>query len=94
MTDSATSPDAGGPRSKAEVMAALPPVWPENLRAEIRKAHTASARRLVVLDDDGNVADAYLQVVELRGFERFCVDGGSDISSAAPDSAAPANSPW
>ncbi|MCP4606614.1 MAG: Ni/Fe hydrogenase subunit alpha [Proteobacteria bacterium] len=24
------------------------------------------------LDDDGNVADAYLQVVELRGFEKFC----------------------
>jgi len=27
----------------------------------------------IFLDDDGNVADAYLQVVELRGFERFCV---------------------
>ena len=26
----------------------------------------------IVLDDDGNVADAWLQVVELRGFERFC----------------------
>ncbi len=26
----------------------------------------------ILLDDDGNVADAYLQVVELRGFERFC----------------------
>ena len=26
----------------------------------------------ILLDTDGNVADAYLQVVELRGFERFC----------------------
>ena len=26
----------------------------------------------ILLDDDGQVADAYLQVVELRGFERFC----------------------
>jgi len=26
----------------------------------------------ILLDDDGNVEDAYLQVVELRGFERFC----------------------
>ena len=25
----------------------------------------------ILLDDDGNVADAYLQVVELRGFEEF-----------------------
>lgn len=27
----------------------------------------------IFLDDAGNVADAYFQVVELRGFERFCV---------------------
>jgi F420-non-reducing hydrogenase large subunit len=27
----------------------------------------------VFLDDNGNVEDAYWQVVELRGFERFCV---------------------
>ena len=27
----------------------------------------------VFLDDKGNVADAYWQVVELRGFERFCL---------------------
>jgi F420-non-reducing hydrogenase large subunit len=27
----------------------------------------------IFLDDDGNVANAYLQVPELRGFERFCV---------------------
>ncbi len=26
----------------------------------------------ILLDDDGNVEDAYLQVVELRGFEKFC----------------------
>jgi F420-non-reducing hydrogenase large subunit len=26
----------------------------------------------IFLDDDGNVDDAYLQVVELRGFEKFC----------------------
>jgi len=26
----------------------------------------------IFLDDDGNVADAYMQVVELRGFEKFC----------------------
>ncbi len=26
----------------------------------------------ILLDDEGNVDDAYLQVVELRGFERFC----------------------
>ncbi len=26
----------------------------------------------IFLDDDGNVADAHLQVVELRGFEKFC----------------------
>ncbi len=26
----------------------------------------------IFLDDSGNVADAYLQVVELRGFEKFC----------------------
>ncbi|MFP4476137.1 MAG: Ni/Fe hydrogenase subunit alpha [Desulfatibacillaceae bacterium] len=26
----------------------------------------------ILLDDDGNVADCYFQVVELRGFERFC----------------------
>jgi len=26
----------------------------------------------IVLDDDGDVTDAYLQVVELRGFEKFC----------------------
>ncbi len=27
----------------------------------------------IFLDDDGNVEDAYWQVVELRGFERFCI---------------------
>jgi F420-non-reducing hydrogenase large subunit len=26
----------------------------------------------ILLDDEGEVADAYLQVVELRGFEKFC----------------------
>lgn len=26
----------------------------------------------ILLDDEGNVADAYLQVVEFRGFEKFC----------------------
>lgn len=26
----------------------------------------------IFLDDDGNVADAYLQIPELRGFEKFC----------------------
>jgi F420-non-reducing hydrogenase large subunit len=26
----------------------------------------------IILDESGNVADAYLQVVELRGFEKFC----------------------
>ncbi|MEM2894257.1 MAG: Ni/Fe hydrogenase subunit alpha [Candidatus Bathyarchaeia archaeon] len=26
----------------------------------------------IILDDNGNVQDTYLQVVELRGFERFC----------------------
>src|SRR5512135_577341 len=27
----------------------------------------------IFLDDDGNVADAFLQIPELRGFEKFCV---------------------
>ena len=27
----------------------------------------------IFLDDEGNVANAYLQIPELRGFERFCV---------------------
>jgi len=27
----------------------------------------------IFLDDKGNVVDAYWQVVELRGFERFCI---------------------
>ena len=27
----------------------------------------------IFLDDDGNVENAFLQVPELRGFERFCV---------------------
>ena len=27
----------------------------------------------IFLDDDGNVVNSYLQVPELRGFERFCV---------------------
>lgn len=27
----------------------------------------------IILDDEGNVADAYLQIPELRGFEKFCV---------------------
>ena len=27
----------------------------------------------ILLDDEGNVQDAFWQVVELRGFERFCV---------------------
>jgi len=27
----------------------------------------------IFLDDKGNVEDAYFQVVELRGFERFCI---------------------
>ena len=26
----------------------------------------------IMLDDDGNVTDSYFQVVELRGFEKFC----------------------
>ena len=26
----------------------------------------------IFLDDKGNVADAYLQIPELRGFEKFC----------------------
>ncbi|HEX2695864.1 MAG TPA: Ni/Fe hydrogenase subunit alpha [Acidobacteriota bacterium] len=27
----------------------------------------------IILDDEGNVADAFLQIPELRGFEKFCV---------------------
>ncbi|MGD0837468.1 MAG: Ni/Fe hydrogenase subunit alpha, partial [Polyangia bacterium] len=27
----------------------------------------------IFLDEDGNVANVYFQVPELRGFERFCV---------------------
>ncbi|HRE29144.1 MAG TPA: nickel-dependent hydrogenase large subunit, partial [Anaerolineales bacterium] len=27
----------------------------------------------IFLDDDGNVANTYFQIPELRGFERFCV---------------------
>ncbi len=26
----------------------------------------------IFLDDDGNVAQSYLQIPELRGFEQFC----------------------
>jgi len=32
-----------------------------------------SAKVTIQLDDQGNVADARLQITELRGFERFCV---------------------
>ena len=31
------------------------------------------AKISIFLDDEGNVDDAYFQVIELRGFERFCV---------------------
>ncbi|MGB9521818.1 MAG: Ni/Fe hydrogenase subunit alpha, partial [Anaerolineales bacterium] len=27
----------------------------------------------IFLDDNGNVANSYFQIPELRGFERFCV---------------------
>ncbi|NIP37157.1 MAG: Ni/Fe hydrogenase subunit alpha, partial [Thermoplasmata archaeon] len=27
----------------------------------------------IFLDDDGNVANTYFQIPELRGFEKFCV---------------------
>ena len=31
------------------------------------------AKISIFLDDEGNVDDAYFQVIELRGFERFCI---------------------
>ena len=31
------------------------------------------AKITINLDDDGNVADTLTQVVELRGFEKFCL---------------------
>jgi hypothetical protein len=38
---------------KDELLATLPPQWPQaDLRARIRRAALASARKVVVLDDD------------------------------------------
>ena len=31
------------------------------------------ARILIILDDGGHVKDAYFQILELKGFERFCI---------------------
>jgi len=32
----------------------------------------------IFLDDNGNVANAYWQVPELRGFEKFCIGRSVD----------------
>jgi uncharacterized protein YgbK (DUF1537 family) len=42
-----------GPRHRQDLLAALPPEWPEtDLRKRIREATLASGRKVVVLDDD------------------------------------------
>jgi len=39
----------------------------------------------IFLDEEGNVANAYLQIPELRGFERFCVGRkGEDLPQITP----------
>ena len=58
----------------------MPEIFDETHKAEGKKITIDPITRLegeakieIFLDDDGNVEDAFFQVVELRGFERFCL---------------------
>ncbi|MDP6627413.1 MAG: nickel-dependent hydrogenase large subunit, partial [Methanopyri archaeon] len=58
----------------------MPEIFEETHKAEGKKITIDPITRLegeakieIFLDDDGNVDDAFFQVVELRGFERFCL---------------------
>ena len=57
----------------------MPEIFDETHKAEGKKITIDPVTRLegeakieIFLDDNGNVDDAFFQVVELRGFERFC----------------------
>jgi F420-non-reducing hydrogenase large subunit len=57
----------------------MPQVWDEKHKTTERIIHIEPVTRLeghakidIFLDKEGNVEDAYFQIVELRGFEEFC----------------------
>ncbi len=57
-----------------------PDVWDETTKAESKRITIDPLTRLeghgkieIFLNDDGNVENAYWQIPELRGFERFCI---------------------
>ena len=57
-----------------------PIIWDEKTKATGKKITVDPITRLeghgkieIFLDDSGNVQNAYWQVPEVRGFERFCV---------------------
>lgn len=59
---------------------AAPKIWDETHKSESKRITVDPITRLeghgkieIFLDDNGNVANAYWQVPELRGFERFCI---------------------
>ena len=46
----------------------------------------------IFLDDSGEVANAYLQIPELRGFERFCIGRAAEVPGPESHSARPCRS--
>lgn len=59
---------------------AAPMIWDEPTKSESNRITIDPITRLeghgqieIFLDDNGNVANAYFQTPELRGFERFCI---------------------
>ena len=56
------------PRPKTQTLAALPPEWPEDLRAAIRGRVEASGRTIVALDDDPTGTQTVYGVPVLTGW--------------------------
>ena len=57
-----------------------PIIWDEKQKTDKKRILIDPITRLeghgkieIFLDDDGNVKNAYWQIPELRGFERFCI---------------------
>ncbi len=57
------------PTSKSTTLSSLPPEWPDDLRATIRKWVEASGRTIVVLDDDPTGTQTVYDVPVLTGWD-------------------------
>lgn len=52
QSPTARQPSANVPRTRAQLVAGLPPIYPKDLFADIQRDNAAVDRMLVVLDDD------------------------------------------